>query len=141
MTERHFQLRLDCRYQGTENTLDSLKLESLKDGAWEELSLDIRSPGFLLFINGLFSCQHLYMRTNCAERGLIIDSASGELRVSADETWHISKTWVTFRVKLRSGEPSENDIAYIIERMGHCPVSSNLPEHILQEKTLEFEPV
>ena len=46
MTERHFQLRLDCRYQGTENTIDSLNLESLNDGAWEELSLDIRSPGF-----------------------------------------------------------------------------------------------
>ena len=139
MAEKHFHLRLDSSYQGADNNIDGLKLDIFDNETWEPVGLDARSPGFLLFINGLFSCQHLYMRTNCAERGLLIDSATGELQVTADDSWHISHTEVKFNVRLRSGQPDDEDIDYIIDRMGHCPVSSNLPAHIVQNKKINFE--
>jgi hypothetical protein len=138
MTDRFFSLRLNCTYQGAENNIDDLSIEVLNDGEWETLELSIRSPGFLLFINGLFSCQHLYMRTNSAERDLLLENSSAEFEVVADETWHIKNVDVAFSVKLKSGTPGEDDIAYIKDRMGHCPVSSNLPESIQLKKSIHF---
>ena len=79
MSDRRFHLRLNCNYQDDENNIDDLKIEvETKDG-WEDMDLSIRTGGFLMFINGLFSCQHLYMRTNCAEHHLVLDSATGDL--------------------------------------------------------------
>lgn len=138
MKPRHFQLRLNCTYQGSNNEIDTLQLEVLKDNAWEELELGIRSPGFLLFINGLFSCQHLYMRTNCAERSLILQSARGELTIETDEFWRITDSNATFDAVLRSGQPTADDTSYILERMKNCPVSSNISERIPFNNTVRF---
>lgn len=131
MSDRHFHLRLDSTYTENENKVDDLNLEVLHEDKWEPLlDLGIRSPGFLLFINALFSCQHLYMRTNCAERNLILQLAHGELQVNASETWEIKDVDVLFNAKLQSGSPSQDDLNYITERMRHCPVSTNLPAHV-----------
>ncbi|KHD06481.1 hypothetical protein PN36_10760 [Candidatus Thiomargarita nelsonii] len=138
MDNRTFHLRLKCTYQGTNNLVDELTVEVLKDKNWETLELSVRSPGFLLFINALFSCQHLYMRTNSAERSLILSSALGELYLETDEFWEIKDVIISFNVNLKSGKPSEDDISYITERMTHCPVSSNLPKHIQIKNSVHF---
>ncbi len=139
MADKTFHLRLNADYQGSENNIQNLAIEILNDGSWESLELDIHSPGFLLFINGLFSCQHLYMRTNAAECELQLIKASGELYVETTENWEITQAQVSFVAQLRSGDPSDENLDYIIDRMHHCPVSSNLPEHLLLQVSVRFE--
>lgn len=138
MIDRIFNLRLNCTYEGTENKIEKLSIEVLNDNKWGTLSLSIRSPGFLLFISGLFSCQHLYMRTNSAERNLILASTTGDLEVVTDENWCIKNAAITFNAKLQSGSPTEDDINYITGRMKHCPVSTNLPDSIQLKSTVHF---
>lgn len=111
----------------------------LNKGEWEALDLNINSAGFLLFINGLFSCQHLYMRSNSAERNLHFASSNAELFVETDENWEITQAQVSFVAKLKSGEATDDDLEYIIERMHHCPVSTNLPESILIQISVSYE--
>lgn len=135
MNEQHFHLKLQATYQGEKNAIDSLQIKILKDDQWKNLELSIRSPGFELYINGLFSCQHLYMRTNAAERNLILESSTGEMRLNTKHLWQIQDIQVSFIAKLLSGTPTPADIKYIRERMHHCPVSSNLPRSVdLQNK-------
>ena len=138
MNERKFHLRLRSTYQGSKNLVDDLVVEVLKENNWEALDLNIKSPGFLLFINALFSCQHLYMRTNCAERNMILTSAVGELHLESDKSWEIKDIAISFNAKLKSGLPTEDDISYITERMKHCPVSSNLSKHIKITNSVHF---
>ncbi|MCK5663400.1 MAG: hypothetical protein KAI17_07930 [Thiotrichaceae bacterium] len=70
---RHFHLKLTCSYETEKNDIKDLAIQVLHDNEWEDLDLSIRSPGFLLYINALFSCQHLYMRANSAECDLILE--------------------------------------------------------------------
>ncbi|MDH5613294.1 MAG: AF1514 family protein [Gammaproteobacteria bacterium] len=140
MTDRHFHLRLNCNYQTEKNDVSNLVVEIWVENEWKTLHLSVKSPGFLLLVYGLFSCQHLYMRTNSAERNLVLDSAYGELKLTAGEFWNIKSIEVTFNVKLLSGHPNDDDIAYIIDRMGHCPVSTNLPSNLKTKSIVHFEP-
>lgn len=136
--QRPFHLRLSCDYETEKNEVHNLNVEILVEDEWKTLHLSTKSPGFLLLVYGLFSCQHLYMRTNCAERNIILESASGELKLIAGENWNIQSVDVTFNAKIKSGQPSDDDIAYIIERMGYCPVSSNIPKDIDKKSTVNF---
>ncbi len=139
MSNRHFHLRLKSSYQTDQNEINDLAIEVLHDNQWETLDLGIRSPGFLLYINALFSCQHLYMRANSAECNVILDSSTGEIQVEAGEFWDLIDVNVSFKAKIKSGNISENDIRYICERMTHCPVSTNLPENIKMDISIEFD--
>jgi hypothetical protein len=130
MSDRHFHLKLDATYTGDKNEVGDLDVEVLHDGQWEPVELGIRSPGFLLYINALFTCQHLYMRNNCAERDLVLASAQGELEVNARKNWEITSIEVTFSAKARSGTATQDDLDYITERMRHCPVSTNLAAQV-----------
>jgi len=138
MASRDFRLHMNASYQDDTNQVDELQVAVWKDDDWEPLALDIRSPGFLLFINGLFSCQHLYMRTNSAERDIILRTAVGEMTVVAGENWDIQNVSIDFTATLFSGSPTKKDIAYITERMTHCPVSSNLPDKLVIENSVKF---
>lgn len=138
MSDRHFHLRLSCNYEGKDNNVTDLAVEIRLDGEWKTLHLSVKSPGFLLLVYGLFSCQHLYMRTNSAERNLILESATGELELTASEYWAIKSVAVNFNAKLKSGQPGDDDIAYIINRMGHCPVSTNIPADIDKKSSVCF---
>jgi len=138
MIERPYHLRLNCDYETDKNEVHNLKAEIFTDDEWKTLHLSTKSPGFLMLTYALFSCQHLYMRTNCAERDVILESASGELKLVADENWHIQTVDVSFNAKIKSGQPSDDDIDYIIDRMGHCPVSSNIPDDIEKSVTVKF---
>ena len=139
MNDKNFHLRLSCNYETDKNDVTDLVVEIWTDDKWKTLHLSTKSPGFLLLVYGLFSCQHLYLRTNSAERNLILDSATGELKLTAGEFWNIQNVDITFNVKLKSGQPADDDIAYIIDRMGHCPVSSNIPADIDKKSAVHFE--
>jgi len=138
MTDRHFHLRLNCNYKTEKNDITDLVVEIWVDDEWKTLHLSTKSPGFLLLVYGLFSCQHLYMRTNSAERDVILESATAELKLTAGEFWNIHNVDVCFNAKIKSGQPDDDDIAYIIERMGHCPVSSNIPADIEKNIVVNF---
>ena len=139
MINRHFHLRLTSTYKDDKNETEELAIEYFNDNKWETLDLSIRSPGFLLFINGLFSCQHLYMRSNSAERDLILESTTGEMKIVAGEFWNIKDATISFKAKLKSGSPTDDDINYITERMKHCPVSSNLPGNLQINNSVHFD--
>jgi len=124
--ERRFEMRLVCRYEQPENQVADLQVELLEDGAWRRLELSPTSPGFQVFVFSLFTCQHLYFRVNCIERGLVLESASGRILVRTDEHWDVLGVRVELEGCLRSGTPTQADLEYISRRMGRCPVSRNL---------------
>ncbi|MBT3205819.1 MAG: hypothetical protein HOM14_00535 [Gammaproteobacteria bacterium] len=135
---RHFHLKLICSYETEKNDIKDLAIQVLHDNEWEELDLSIRSPGFLLYINALFSCQHLYMRANSAECNLILESSTGEILVNAGEFWNLKDITVSFNAKIKSGTATEENINYISERMTHCPVSTNLPDNLKMDISVKF---
>jgi len=126
MANHEFRMRLSARYADSENAIADLEVEVLTESGWEVLELDTRSAGFLLFVYTIFTCQHMYMRTNCAERGLVLESSTGMIELIADDGWKIEKLHVAFRAVLQSGAPGPDDIAFIAGRMEQCPVSRNL---------------
>ena len=128
MNERSFRLRQSCRYEDPDNSVADLAVEVLADGRWEPLDLNLHTPGFLLFVYTIFSCQHRYLRTNCAEKGLRLDTTDGSVDLTAGEDWCIRKMHIRFDLSLKSGAPSREDLDYIVARMEQCPVSKNLRE-------------
>jgi len=139
MNDRHFHLRMQASYESEKNDIDTLNIDVLHEGSWEPLELNIQSPGFLMYINALFSCQHMYMRTNCAERGLTLFSSEGEIRLVASEIWEIRDISVRFNGRLKSGSLTDDALNYITERMHHCPVSTNLPAHVPLKISVNLE--
>ncbi|MGD2083291.1 MAG: hypothetical protein PVF91_10005 [Chromatiales bacterium] len=128
MTERHFRMRLSCRYEEPKNAVTDLRVEHLEKDEWKPLDLGLGSPGFQVFVYAIFTCQHLYMRTNCAERGIALDSAQGHIHVTAGDDWTMSRLHLGFDARVRSGEPSDADVDYVVGRMRQCPASINLRE-------------
>ena len=126
MSQHKFHLRLSCRYKDPDNTIDTLAVEVLTGDGWQPLDLNPQSPGFLLFVYTLFHCQHTFMRVNCAERRLMLESAEGGIDVVASEEWVLEQLHIDFSGKLKSGSPTGGDIDYITDRMRHCPVSMNI---------------
>lgn len=125
MSDRIFEMRLTCRYKDPDNTIDTLDAEIMHKNTWQRLKISTLSPGFLLYNYALFSCQHLYFRTNSAESGLMLESSKGYIKTIADEHWAIHHLEVKFEGLLKSGQVEQKHIDYIIDRMGHCPVSTN----------------
>ena len=126
MNEHSFRLRLFCRYEDPDNSIADLEVEVLADGRWEALDLNAQTPGFLLFVYTILTCQHRYLRMNCAEKGLQLESAGGSIDLLAGEDWCVQKMHIRFDVRLKSGAPTREDVDYIVARMEQCPVSINL---------------
>ena len=126
MSERHFQMRLHGTYQEPENSVASLRVEIFVEEEWQMFDLNSGSAGFLIFVYAILNCQHMYMRLNCAERGLLLETAEGYIHVTTTEDWLLSGLRVEFTGNLRSGTPAQDDLDYIIGRMENCPVSRNL---------------
>jgi hypothetical protein len=126
VSEHDFHMQLSCRYQQPDNSVTDLAIQNLAEGQWCDFNLDFGQPGFLIFVYAVLNCQHLYMRTNAAERGLSLDSARGSIEVQANADWVLQKLLVQFEVQLQAGTPSPKDVDFIIDRMQHCPVSINL---------------
>lgn len=140
--KREVRLRLAARHGGERNEVTDLVVEQFAGGEWKPGEVRPGGPGFQMLVYALFSCQHLYMRVNAAERGRLLESSAGELRVTAARDWKIEQIEVSFHSRLRPriDPPGEADLDYIRERMGHCPVSKNLKSGIDRKTTLEFEP-
>jgi hypothetical protein len=126
MNERHFQMRLYGHYQEPENSVASLRVEIFAGEAWQVFDLNSSSAGFLIFVYAVLNCQHTYMRLNCAERGLLLESAEGLIHIITTEDWLLSDLRVEFTCKLRAGTPTRDDIDHVVDRMENCPVSRNL---------------
>ena len=138
MSKHIFNLRMAVDYGPTENEIASLQADVLNENEWETLDLDTTTPGFLIFVYSIFTCQHMFLRTNATERKLAFKSSRAELLVEASEDWFLEKVYVKFIVKLAAGKANENDIDYIVSRMQQCPVSKNLPQGIDIETSVEF---
>jgi len=126
MSDRSFQMRLTCRYATPDNNIAELEVEHLLEGTWQTFDLNVRSPGFQVFVYAVLTCQHMYFRSNCAERGLVLESAAGSIELLVTQDWEMRRLRVHFTGKLSSGTPSEESIEYIAGRMSQCPVSINL---------------
>ena len=80
----------------------------------------------------------MYMRANCAERGLQLATSEGSIHVGASEDWDIKSLQISFSAELASGDADEGQVDYIISRMQQCPVSRNLGEIEEAVTRLEF---
>jgi hypothetical protein len=121
-------MRLKSTYEGDKNTVAGLDVEHEVNGEWQPLDLGLASPGFDIFVYAVFACQHLYFRVNCAERGLVLNSADGSIVIGADQDWNMENLQVHFSGQLGSGRARPDDIDYIVSRMKQCPVSKNSRE-------------
>ena len=138
MNKHIFNLRLTASYESTDNNIASLDVEVSGEDGWETLELNTLTPGFLVFVYSMFTCQHLYLRSNATERELVFAASRGEILVEAGEDWHLEKVDVSFSVELATGEASESDVEYIISRLKQCPVSKNLPQNIDIDTRVDF---
>ena len=138
MSKHIFNLRMAADYGPTENEITSLQVDVLNDKEWEILDLNTTTPGFLIYVYSIFTCQHLFLRTNATERKLAFKSSRAELLVEASEDWLLEKVYIKFSIRLTAGEPNDDDIDYIVSRMKQCPVSKNLPQDIDIHTSVEF---
>ncbi len=139
MSDLTFKMRLGCQYSGTGNEVTQLRVENLVNNEWLTLDLNTKSPGFDIFMYAILTCQHMYFRVNAAERQLQLSSSNGEITVSTDQHRNMEQLHISFNGKLQDGSASADDIEYITERMGLCPVSINLKECQDTETTVSFE--
>ncbi len=128
LEQRVFELRLSSKHDGPDNAVTDLNVELLTAEGWEPFELNVHTLGFLIFVYSAFSCQHLYLYKNAAERSLALASLAGSIRLTAGEDWMVHDIEVGFTGTLCAGEATADDIAFIIERMKNCPVSRNLTQ-------------
>ncbi|HYQ70890.1 MAG TPA: hypothetical protein VET88_03060 [Gammaproteobacteria bacterium] len=126
MNERHFRMRLHGEYQEPENSIAGLRVEIFAEDDWQVFDLNSGSAGFLIFVYAILTCQHMYLRLNCAERGLLLETAEGYIHVTTTEDWELSDLQLEFNARLRSGVPAQDDLDHVVGRMENCPVSRNL---------------
>jgi uncharacterized OsmC-like protein len=138
MSKHIFNLRMAADYGPAENEITSLQVDVLNENEWETLDLNTTTPGFLIYVYSIFTCQHMFLRTNATERKLDFKSSRAELLVEASEDWLLEKVYVKFIVKLLAGEAGDEDSDYIVSRMQQCPVSKNLPQGIDVVTSVEF---
>lgn len=128
MSSREFHLRLKSTYDGSDNAIRDMQVQVLSDREWVDLDLNTKTAGFLIFVYSIFTCQHLYLRSNAKERNLVMRSAKGAIHVGAANDWKIQELRINFDVDLATGKPAQSDIEYVIDRMKHCPASINLAD-------------
>jgi hypothetical protein len=136
MSTRNFQMRMKCSYTGSGNDVASLSVEHMANEQWEKFDLQLTSPGFEIFVYAIFTCQHMYMRVNSAERGLQLASSEGTIAAGTDENWNLDSLKVAFTATAASGTANQEDIDYIVSRMKLCPVSKNIHEVSAAETTI-----
>ena len=139
MSDFTFQMLIHCHYTDDENTIGQLHVEHLVDDNWQELDLNISSPGFDIFMFAILTCQHMYFRNNAAEYGLVLDSSEGFITVIADEHRSVETLNVEFKGKLKKGKATKEIVDSISARMALCPVSINLKDITNRHITASFE--
>ena len=139
VSERIFRMQQSCDYQEPDNMVASLQVRMLQDDEWKAFDLNVGSPGFLVFVYALLSCQHMHMRLGCVDRGLHLDSSSGDIEIVTTGDWIITKLHVAFSARLKEGEATADDVASIVQRMKNCPVSRNLSFLPQSQSSLVFQ--
>lgn len=140
MSNRVWNLRMACTYEGSNNKVVNCLVEQQTDGVWKPLQINTDSPGFLIFVVSLFSCQHLYMHVNAAEQGLVLSGSTGSMVLTASQDWKLQSLHITFDAKLISGTPTQAIIEDIQGRMNQCPVSRNIVVAGVHESLVNFVP-
>ena len=138
MSDRIFDMRLSCVYTGDENEITGLEVELFADGVWEAFGLDMQSPGFLVFVYAIFTCQHRMFHVTAARQSLLLDSARGTINVATDGDWKIKTLQIDFEGKLITGQAGQEDIDVITRAMNDCPVSVNLREVSEYSSSIRF---
>jgi len=128
MSERNFHLRSRVEYGQPDNAIVSLIVQKKVEGEWQDFVLNTLTPGFEIFVYAMFTCQHTYFRVNCAEQGLKLVRAEGDISLGTDADWNLERIDVSLRASLAEGQASTETIDYIVGRMGQCPVSRNTRE-------------
>lgn len=139
MTEMTFQMRLHCEYTGEKNAVERLTVEHCVDNRWHKLDLDTGSPGFDIFIYSILTCQHMYFRANATESGLSLSACDGHITITTDADRNIQAMRVGFTGKLKSGDVTQEKMAFIAQRMEQCPVSINLKKIDDRETSVRFQ--
>ena len=138
MTDRTFNMRLSCVYQGNENEITQLEVEHLNEGAWDVFEPGLQSPGFLIFVYAIFHCQHRLFRVTAARKNLLLDSTRGSINVTTGADWKIKTLQIGFEGRLTAGQAHPEDIAAITTAMKACPVSVNLREGAEASSAVSF---
>ena len=139
MSKHIFNLRMISTYLQPENSVATLNVEALIDNVWTALDLDTRTPGFLVYVYSILTCQHTFLRTNATELNLTLTYSQGSILVETSEDWIMEKVIVQFDVTLADGDASEDDIDHIVASMNQCPVSKNLPQNIDTRTRVGFQ--
>ncbi len=139
MNDLTFQMLLHSHYTGDENDIDQLHVEHLVDDEWQELDLNIYTPGFDVFIYAIISCQHMYFRNNAAEYGLVMESSEALITIIADEHRSIHSLHSEFKGKLKKGTPDVDILNSITARVGLCPATINLKDISDKNISVHFE--
>ena len=140
MSDLTFQMLLHCSYIDDQNTIDQLHVEHLVKDNWQDLNINISSPGFDIFMYAILTCQHTYFKNNATKYGLVLDSCEGLITVIANEHRSIETLNVEFKGKLKKGDVTKDIVDSISARMGLCPVSINLKDITNNHITASFEP-
>jgi hypothetical protein len=138
MDHRLFQFRLRSSHPAPERATRDLVVEFLTpEGQWESQQLSLTMPGFRLYLISLLLCQHTYLVANARERQLPLDRVEASFEVTTSSSWIVERVAGDFRMGLDPAATAEDRervdadaIAWMQERMTHCPISRNLPEGV-----------
>ncbi|SBO42734.1 conserved protein of unknown function [Cyanobium sp. NIES-981] len=107
------------------------------DGTWEPQQLSLTMPGFRLNLISLLLCQHTYLVANARERQLPLQRVEASFEVATSSSLIVERVAGDFRMALDPTAGAEDRarvdaeaIAWMQERMTHCPISRNLPEGV-----------
>jgi hypothetical protein len=145
MSDRTFRFRLRSSHQAPDRATKNLVVEFLgPSGLWEPQRLSFATPGFRLYLISLLLCQHHYLVANAQEKHIPLHQVEADFVVTTSSDWIVSAVDGAFRVRLDpSAAPEERQradaeaIAYLQERMTHCPISRNLPEGVQKRIALQ----
>jgi hypothetical protein len=143
---RQFQFRLVSHHPAPERHTTDLAVDALLDsGVWEPQQLSLATPGFRLYLISLLLCQHFYLVANAREQHLPLLRVEAAFCVTTSGDWLIQAVEADFRLALDPGAPApalaladEPALAFLRERMAHCPISRNLPDTVQKHTALSL---
>ncbi len=130
---RSFDWKLLSTHTGEANTMAALEVDLMREEGWQHFEPRHDVSPYLVFLYSAFTCQLAYLRMNASERGLELEQVRGTCHLETD-TWRITSIHARFELVLRSGTPTDDDLAHLVQRCLECPVSRNL---MLEDKHTE----
>lgn len=148
MRARTFHFRLHSSHQPPQRATANLVVELRNDaGQWEPQQLSFSTPGFRIYLISLLLCQHVYLVANAQEKHIPLQRVEADFQVTTSSDWIVAAVEGDFRIRLDPAASAEEQgladaaaIAFMQERMTHCPISRNLPEHVHKRIELRAEP-